>query len=133
MIIKPENRRKFNRIHFDRQLNLKFMSDIYDNYHANSLSLTGMFVTGDLQKHIGNYCLLNLAKTETSTDLCFQARGKVVRKDDEGVAVKFTLMPRNSYMFLQLTLLNGIEYPFVVEKLLPNDCPFEVTDMWFES
>ena len=129
MIIESKNRRKFARTHFNRHVNLKFMSNQYKNHRANNLSLTGMFVIGDLQKQIGNYCLIDLVETEKSTDLCFQAKAKVIRKDDEGVAIEFTLMPRDSYMFLQLTLLNEIEYPFVVEKLLPNDCPFEVTDM----
>lgn len=130
MTIELKNRRKFSRIRFDRHVNLEFISDRYDHCPMKDLSLTGMFVKGNLQKQLGNYCLFTLDKTETSNNLKFQALAKVVRKDDEGVAIEFTSMPHDSYMFLQLTLLNESEDPSGAEQLLPDSCPYGVTDQW---
>lgn len=130
MSIELKNRRKFARINIDRHVNFKFMNDLYNNGHVYNLSLSGMFVLGQLQKQIGNHCLFNLTKTESFTVLCFQGRAKVIRRDAEGVGIEFTSMPHDSYMFLQMILLYEAEYPFVVDELLPNACPFEVTNLW---
>ena len=93
MIIEQDNARNFARVHFDHQVNVDFMYGSYDHYQTKNLSLTGMFVIGDFQHHVGEDCLVNLVQTGKSTDISLQALAKVVRKDDEGIAVEFTSMP----------------------------------------
>lgn len=128
MVVKPDTRRKYIRIHFNRHVNLEFISDSYDRCLIKNLSLSGMFIIGNFQQQVGTYCLVNLIQKGISTDLSLRASAKVVRKDDEGVAIEFTSMPFESYLILQITLLSENENNLIIEKLLPDDCPFEVTD-----
>lgn len=128
MKIEPDVYRKFTRIKYDRHVNLEFVSDKYENCRIKDLSVSGMFVMGDFQKLSNDYCIVNLVQKGVSTGLSLHALAQVARKNDEGVAVEFTSMPFDSYMFLQIALLNESEDPFVVEKILAEDCPFEVTE-----
>lgn len=128
MNVKQDTRRKYIRVHFDRHVNLEFISDSYDHCPIKNLSLAGMFIMGNFQQQEGTYCLVNLIQKGISTDLSLRASAKVVRKDDEGVAIEFTSMPFESYLILQITLLSENENNVIIEKLLTDECPFEVTD-----
>ena len=119
MFIKQDNKRKSTRIHLNRPVNLRFTSDGYDHCHTKDLSLTGMFATGNFQQQVGESCLVNLDQTENSTDFNLHASAKVVRNNNEGLAIKFTSIPFFSFMFLQITLLKESEYPFNLKQLLP--------------
>jgi len=129
MFIEPDTQRTFTRIHFDHKVSLEFISDSYDSCQIKNLSLTGMFATGAFQKHEGKHCLVNLVQTGIPTDLCLQASAKVIRKSDEGLAIKFTSMPFDSYMLLQAILLSEGEYYLAARHHLSDEnCPFEITD-----
>jgi len=128
MIIEPDTHRKFTRIIFDGQVDLEFISDSYHHCRIKNLSLAGMFAIGDFQKQVGKNCNIDLVPADISKDLRLQALAKVVRKNDEGIAIKFTSMPFDSYIFLQATLLNEAEDLLVNKKILAEDYPFEVAD-----
>lgn len=123
-----QRKRKFTRIHFDRQVNLDFFTDSYDSCQIKDLSLTGMYVLGSFQHHVGEHCLLNLIQTGSSSGLSLLASAKVIRKDDEGIAIEFSSMSSDSYMFLQVILLYEAEDPLFVGVELPENCPFEILD-----
>lgn len=129
MIIEPATERKFTRIHSDRHVNLEFVRVCYDSCQITNLSLTGMFAKGPFQDQVGKYCLINLVQPGAPSDSCLQASAKVVRKDDNGLAVEFTSMPYDSYMFLQAILLSEADIDCAALSELPDDnCPFEITD-----
>ena len=128
MILKADTHRKFTRINFDRQVNLDFISNSYDHCRIKNLSVTGMFVKGDFSRQEGKCCRVNLIQKGVSTDLSLQAQAKVVRKDDEGIAIEFTSMPFDSYMFLNILLLDESDGSQIYTKILSETCPFEVTD-----
>ncbi|HER63021.1 MAG TPA: PilZ domain-containing protein [Desulfobacteraceae bacterium] len=127
MIIEPDAERKFDRIHFDRLVSLEFVNNSYDHCPVENLSLSGMFVTGDFSLQVNEICLINLVQTGMSTDMALQASARVVRKDDRGIAVEFTSMPYDSYLFLQATLLceSGEKLTGLHES--PENYPFEIT------
>ena len=128
MIIEPDTNRKCTRIHFDRLVSLEFTSDSYNYCQIKDLSLTGMFVMGAFQKQVGEYCLIDLVQKGNSTDLSLRASAKVIRKNDEGIAIEFTSMKLDSYMLLQVTLLSAVEDPLPLIIELPEECPFEIID-----
>lgn len=76
--MKFKNRRKFHRINFDGKVNLQFADGSYDCCQIKNLSLTGMFVEGDFQKHSVEDCHIKLFHKETSGDNSLKATGKVV-------------------------------------------------------
>lgn len=123
----PENR-KFSRIKFDRQVSLEFLNDRHDNCQINDISLTGLFVNGFFQQQVGENCIITLVQKGVSTTLSLAALAKVVRKSDEGIAIKFSAMSFDSYMYLQTSLLYEANEPIVIGLELPDDCPFKTID-----
>lgn len=128
MIIEPDTQRKYTRIHLDRHVNVEFVSDSYEYRRVKNLSLAGMFAVGDFNQHVGRSCNVDLVPTGKESDVSLQALARVVRKNDEGIALEFTSMPLDSYLFLQTTFFNESKDPFVNEKIVSEDCPFEVID-----
>ena len=127
-MINESNKRKFSRIHFDRHVKLDFFVDSFDDCRIKDLSLTGMFVIGVFQQNIGEDCLVNFVQKGASSYLSLLASAKVVRRDEEGIAIEFTSMSFDSYMFLQVSLLYEAEDPLLIGLELPEECPFEITD-----
>ena len=52
----------------------------------------------------------------------------MVWTNDEGIAIEFTSMTFDSYMFLQVALLSEVEDPLPLVIELPEECPFEIID-----
>ena len=121
-------KRKFSRIHFDRHVKLDFSDGSFDACRINDLSLTGMFVIGFFKQNVGENCIVNLFQKGISSNLSLQASAKVARRNDEGIAIEFTSMSFDSYMFLQVTLLYEAEEPLSIGLELPDNCPFEISD-----
>lgn len=120
--------RQYSRVNFHRKVNIDFHGSNYNEAQIRDLSLTGMFIFGVFQQKVGDYCLLNLVQTGATSDLSIHASAKVVRKDDEGIAIVFCAMSFDSYMFLQMSLLYEAEEPLVIGLELPEHCPFEIVD-----
>lgn len=123
-----QRKRKYSRIPFDRTVNLDFFTDWYNDCQIENLSLTGMFVSGSFRQHVGEHVLINLVNKGRSFELCIQASGKIVRTADKGIALEFTSMTFESYMYLQMTLLYEAEQPLVIGLELPENCPFEISE-----
>ena len=121
-------KREYIRLNYDRHVNLEFISDSYDRCQINNLSLSGMFIKGDYTQLMGKCCRVNLVQKGLSTDLSLLAQAKVVRKNADGIAIEFTSMPLDSYMFLNILLLSEADNSLISDKLLAENCPFEVTD-----
>ena len=121
-------KRKFDRISFRRHVEMDFSSESYRNCQIKNLSLTGMFVIGTFKKNIGEYCIVKLCQKGMSSDLRLLALAHVVRAEEEGVAIEFTSMSFDSYMFLQVTLLYEAEEPLTIGLELPEECPFEICE-----
>lgn len=107
---------------------MEFASRRYDGCQIRDLSLQGMFVAGDFTQRENDPCLVKLVQKSKTTDLRLQALAKVVRREDQGVAIEFTSMSFDSYLYLHTLLLNQRENLLVMEKMLKETCPFRVTD-----
>jgi len=128
MIVEPDKRRKFTRIHFDRLVNFVFTDNSYDHCRIQNLSISGMFAIGTFQQQIGENCHIDLVQKGISTNLTLRTSAKVVWTNDEGIAIEFTSMTFDSYMFLQVALLSEVEDPLPLVIELPEKCPFEIID-----
>jgi hypothetical protein len=123
-----ESRRNYFRINFDRHVDMEFAKHRYDGCQIRDLSLNGMFVAGNFKQQESDPCLVNLVQKSKTTELRLQALAKVVRQEDLGLAVEFTSMTFDSYMYLQTLLLNHNENLLVMAKMLAENCPFHVTE-----
>lgn len=121
-------RRRFARIIFHRHGELEFPDSKYTDCQIKDLSLTGMYVFGSFQQQVGEHCLVKLYQKGQASELALLADAKVVRTGDKGLAIDFTSMSFDSYMFLQVTLLYEADEPLYIGLELPDDCPFQITD-----
>ena len=129
MNMKHKNRRKFHRINFDGKANIKFIDDSYDCCHVKDLSLAGMFVKGNFQRHQMEYCHVQLFHKEKSGNNSLHVSARVVWINDEGVGLRFTTMSFENYMLLHTTLINKAEQPAVILYEFPESSPFEITSL----
>ncbi len=122
----PGKKRKFDRINFHRHVELDFQAKNYLDCEIENLSLTGMFVLGRFDQHVDEHCLVKLSQKGVSSHIKLLALTHVVRKNDEGMALEFTSMSFDSYMFLQVTLLYEADEPLAIGLELPEECPFVI-------
>lgn len=121
-------KRQFSRIRFDREVLLKFYEREYAPCRLKDLSLTGMYVFGSFNQQGGDICQAHLFQKGVSTLLEINASAKVIWLNDEGLAIQFTSMAYDSYMYLQTTLLYEAGNPLLLGLELPESCPFELID-----
>ena len=124
--MKHVDRRIFQRISFDGQASLDFISGSYECCKINNLSLTGMFVTGDFKLQNVTNCFVKIFHNEKTGNNCLLASAKVVWRNDVGIGLKFTAMTFENYQLLLTTLSSKAERPEIILRELPNHYPFEV-------
>ena len=124
-----QERRRFVRIHFERQAQLEFFTEIYDKCQVKNISTGGMFVVGKFPQDIEKKCYVNVTQSSPNNYLTFQALAKVVRQDDQGIALEFTSMSFESLLSLEMILLfQEKEKISHSEMKLPEVLPFEISE-----
>ena len=127
-MFEQEKRRHF-RIHFKRQVQLDFFTEVYDKFQVKNISLGGMFVNGKFPFKVDDQCNVSITQTSKTTYFTFKALAEIVRQDDEGIALKFISMSFESLVLLELILLyEPREKSSDTEIKLPTDLPFEISD-----
>ncbi len=117
-------KRKFSRIYFHREVTLDCRSDIYGPCRIRDLSLGGMFVFGHFKLAVGSECKVTFFQTGSSTSLILDATARVSRTEKNGVAIEFTSMSQDSYLYLQTALLYESDDPLAISLEFPDECPF---------
>ena len=128
MDIKSANRRKYHRIEFDGVACLKINEHDYDCSLIVDLSLTGMFVKGNFQKHIMENCIVRIFSNKNTDQDSVIATGEVVRVNNDGMALQFTEMTLENYTLLKSTLAENAEDSLVIMSEFPDAPPFEIND-----
>lgn len=122
-------RRRYERIHFERQVRLDFFTEVYDDCQVKNISLGGMYISGNFPPDIEDRCYVNFVQTGKNTYLTLEALARVVRRDEEGIGLQFTSMSFDSLMSLEMILLfQAREKSPATEIHLPKDLPFEVDE-----
>ena len=115
--------RKHHRVIFTRTVNIVFGEEQYNRMRAKNLSLGGLFVEGSLDVKIGDACHLVLSETGRRSTLLLHIDGKVRRVEQDGIAVEFTKMEDDSYMFLQTMVLYSSDDPLGIVAEFLEDFP----------
>ena len=124
-----QERRKHVRIHFERQVQLDLFTEVYGKCHIRDISLGGMFVNGEFPHLVEDQCYVNIPPTGKKSNLPLEPLAKIVRQDDEGVALKFTSMSFESLLSLEMILLYQASAEISDSEMkLPEDLPFEICD-----
>ncbi|WP_339135666.1 MAG: PilZ domain-containing protein [Candidatus Electrothrix sp. GW3-4] len=98
------NRRQFSRIKFPRPVTLDFGKNKY-TCSATNFSLGGIYVQGWFKQQAGDICDIKLSFSESDPQMYIKAVCAVVRQDNDGLALRFTSMQPDSFLFLQEILL----------------------------
>jgi len=124
-----QEKRRFERIHFERQVQLDFFTEFYDNCQIMNLSFGGMFVNGNFPHRVNDQCYINLAQTSKTTSLTLKALAKVTRRDDKGIALEFVSMSFESLLSLEMVILyQEREKSAASERKLPENIPFKICE-----
>lgn len=124
-----QEKRRFIRIQFERQVQVDFFTEFYDNCQISNLSFGGMFVKGKFPHNTDDQCYVNIAQTSKTTSLKLKALSKVIRRNDEGIALQFISMSFESLLSLEMILLyQKREKSADAEIQLPKDIPFAICE-----
>lgn len=127
-----EEKRRYFRIQFSRQIQLNFSTEVYEECQVDNISLGGMFVKGTFPHEAEEKCDVSITQTSSTTNFTFKAVAEIVRRVDDGIALKFTSMSFESLMLLELILqYEPREDSLDAEIKLPTDLPFEVNEEEF--
>lgn len=120
LIFTPEKRQN-TRVIFTRNVKVFSEGSLQGQFPTRNLSLGGLFIEGNVTIPVGGTCRLELHETghRSSLILCFH--GMVLRKSDVGVAVHFTHMEDDSFMFLQTMVLYSSDDPVGVAEHFLED------------
>jgi len=122
-------KRDYVRIHFESQARVEFLTEVYDKCQVKNISSGGMFVNGNFPPILDDQCYVNLTQTSKRICLTLRALAKIVRQDDEGIALRFTSMSFESLLSLEMILLyQEREETSDTEITLPKELPFEIRE-----
>lgn len=107
-----KRQRQFVRVSLERDAHLDFGLRKY-RCPVGNLSLSGLYVKGLAEQKPGDSCTINLRRAESDPEE-IMATGSVVRISDEGMALRFTSMGIDSFLFLQTALLHEAYDPAVL-------------------
>lgn len=123
-----KSRRMNGRISLNRTVHLAF-TDFPDGvYRTNDISLTGMAVNGPGPKPIGQPCTVTIAERWSYVTCQLTFSGKVIRNTPDGLAIKYTAMPIETYELLQTILLYGSDNPLPFGEEFTQACPYPVLE-----
>ncbi|MGX9725745.1 MAG: PilZ domain-containing protein [Candidatus Electronema sp. VV] len=105
--------RRFTRVRFNQEVRLEFGGQTYERQSVCNLSLGGFCVRGQFTQQIGDICAIELREA-AGLPISFQAKGKVVWIGGDSMAVEFTAMDHDSFLFLQTALLYQAEDPLLL-------------------
>ena len=124
-----QEKRRFVRIHFERQVQLDFFTEFYDQCQIKDLSFGGVFIKGKFPHKVDDQCYINLVQTSKTTCLTLKALSKVIRQDDKGIALNFISMSFESLLSLEMILLyQEREKSADTDIELPNNLPFKICE-----
>ena len=124
-----EEKRRHQRIYFERQVQIDFFTEVNNQCEVKNISLSGMFVTGKFSDNVEDQCNVSLIQKGNNIYLILEALAKVVRQEDEGIALEFTSMSFESLLSLEIILLyQEREKSADTEMRLPKELPFAINE-----
>jgi hypothetical protein len=104
---RPEQRTK-TRIKFETSATLEVEDlSLAANTLSRDMSLDGIFIRTSEQVPLNAHCLVTITITGTTSTLTMRIKGRTIRQDRSGVAVRFTELEMDSYHHLKNIVLNN--------------------------
>jgi len=114
-------RRKNTRVAFQTTADLRFSGKNYQNCETEDLSVKGVMVLGVTGHQEGEECELSLALSGTTSELRLDMKGKVVRVEENGIALHFTEVDLDSFYHLKNIIYYNSEDPDQIETELTDE------------
>lgn len=118
---KSDEKRRHSRVLFSRTARVHIGEESYEERPIRNLSLGGMLLEGNFSVDPGETLNIELQEQGKHSVLVLHMCAKVVRRDDDCMAVAFTGMEPDSYMFLQTMVLYSTDDPFGVAMEFLDD------------
>ena len=119
----PEKRRH-TRVVFTRTVRLSINDSLVGEFPALNLSMGGLFIDNSLLADVvDGECQLELHEKGEHSSLILKFSAKVVRVEPSGIAVAFTDMEDDSFMFLQTMVLYASDDPIGIAEDFLEDFP----------
>lgn len=101
----PE-RRGTSRVQLTATVTLRMAGDVITaDAHVRDISLDGIFIRTQATVRVNSFCEITLVLTGTSSTLSLSGKGRIIRQDSNGVAIKFTEFDMDSYLHLKNIVL----------------------------
>ncbi len=106
---RPDQRDRI-RIHFETSVSLQIQDrNIVADASSRDISLDGIFIRTCETVPMNSVCEVGITITGASSTLILRIKGRTVRQDSAGVAVRFTEFELDSYLHLKnIVLYNQI-------------------------
>ncbi len=127
-----KDRRKNTRVVFHTTADLKFQGQEYAHCETHDLSVKGISVLGVSGFEKGDTCDVTLHLSGMSSDLCLGMKGRIVRIDEDGIALHFYEIDLDSFFHLRNIVYYNAEDADKIEDEfmghLTDDVPDEFQD-----
>lgn len=123
-----KNLRMHDRIDLARTIAIRFADGFSAVCQTKDISLTGMFIKGNLRQLPGTPCSVTLSERWSTVNCQLNFRAKVARNGDCGIALQYTEMEGTTYNLLQTLLLYGCNDPLSFGEEFARGCPFVIAD-----
>lgn len=104
---RPEQRTK-SRIRFETSATLEVdQQSLSANTLSRDMSLDGIFIRTGEQVPLNVPCLVTITITGKTSTLTMRIKGRTIRQDQNGIAVRFSELEMDSYLHLKNIVLNN--------------------------
>lgn len=101
-----DERREYARFGKKIHIKVKSASGLLLDGHTEDLSVTGLYLKTDTPLPVGATCIVTMWVVEDDTTEPIERKGEVIRSDENGVAIEFRSLDRESVQRF-LDLLGG--------------------------
>lgn len=122
------NERKNVRVFLAKKVGISFANHPKNFYPTRNISLSGIFIDGKFWQNPGNTCAITLTERWSNREYVMTLAGKVARQDEEGIAIQFTEMHRETLSLLQTLLIYESVNPTSMGEEFAHGCTFAVSD-----
>ena len=113
-----KNKRKNSRVPFQVIISLDFPDQSHAECETADLSLRGVSVLGVTGHTLGENCVVSLQLMGSTSQLILKMKGKVVRVEENGLALHFYEMDLDSFFHLKNILYYNSEDPDALDEEL---------------
>ncbi|NNG02103.1 MAG: PilZ domain-containing protein [Desulfobacteraceae bacterium] len=114
---KGADRRRKTRVSFDTDVIIRVDgSDVSAQADSKDISINGMFVNTDADIAVDTLCDIDIILGANTEGLAIKVKGKVVRKQENGLGISFESVAMDSYIHLKNLLRFNADDPDAIES-----------------